>query len=526
VFEQVANMNFAALLKEHFPDGLPGEEGTNQDEESPGFNYSDLGNAERLVHYHGKDLRYCHQWGKWLIWDKTHWKEDITGEIVRKSKDTVKRIYQEASEETDKKERRMLAAHAMRSEAEGKIRAMISLAKSEAEIHVTTDELDADHWKLNCLNGVIDLKTGKLMPHKREYMMTKIAPVNYEQSATCPTWEAFLHKIMGGKEELIEFLQRSVGYSLTGDISEHVMFILYGSGRNGKSTFANTIRDMLGGYADQANPESFMVKKNESSISNDIASLKGLRLVSTAEGEEGKRLAESLVKQITGGEPLKARFLRQEHFTFAPQFKLWFSTNHKPNIRGTDNGIWRRLCLIPFAVTIPTGEVDKSLPDKLKAEYAGILNWAIEGCTKWQKDGLKIPEEVQAATESYRGEMDALGAFIDECCITNPLAKVLVKDLYEVYEEWCEEGGEYTVKKRVLSQKLQDRGFKVERGTGNKMFCFGLGLQSEVPVTDSYQRTKEPENKVTPFNKGQKKVTDIIEQPTVSSVGFFEEGEL
>ncbi|EMI11236.1 DNA primase family protein [Anoxybacillus gonensis] len=469
------------------------------------FKNTDLGNAERLVCRHGQNIRYNHVFGKWYIWDGKRWGEDKKKQIKQLAKDTVRNIYKEAHEEEDADKRKALSEHATRSESRTRIEAMISLA--ESEVPILPDDMDRDIWLFNCQNGVIDLKTGELLPHSREYLMTKISPVSYDPKAECPTWIKFLEDIMQDdegnvKHELIEFLQKAIGYSLTGDTSEQVLFFLYGTGRNGKSTFVNTIKEILGDYGKQTNADTFTVKKSDR-VNNDIAALKGARLVAATESEEGARLAESLVKQLTGGEPILARFLHQEFFEFVPQFKIFFTTNHKPVIRGGDEGIWRRIRLIPFTVTIPPEKLDKDLPQKLRAEMPGILRWAVEGCLKWQREGLGNPKEVQEATQSYKDEMDTLGNFIKENCVIVPSAKCVVSELYKEYTEWCEDNGEFVLSRTKFNRKIEERGFKKERSTGGHFYFFGIGLRDNTYL-NSYSSNSEQseviEEKKTKFS--------------------------
>lgn len=448
-----------------------------------GFNLTDMGNAERLVEQHGQDLRYCHLWKLWLIWDGRRWVQDITAEIKRKAKAVVRNIYGEAKNSTDEKARALLAKHAVRSESDAKIKAMISLAESESGIPVTPDELDTNPMLLCCLNGIIDLRTGELREHKKGDLITKISPVTYDTQATCPTWDQFLNRIMDGNERLIEFLQRIIGYSLTGDTSEQCLFFMYGTGANGKSTFLSVISDLLGDYAKQTDFTTFMQQKHDS-VRNDLARLKGARLVSSVEVESGKQLAEVVVKQITGGDVIVARFLHREFFEFSPTFKIFIAANHKPAIWGTDHAIWRRIHLVPFTVTIPPEEQDKKLPEKIKLEMMGIFRWAIEGCLKWQRNGLDVPQEVEAATEDYREEMDILGGFLRDSCVLEPGHSVRAKDLYQKYTDWCESNGESAVKQRTFGRKLKERGLKNKKSTGGFVWWFGIGIVDEVDDSD------------------------------------------
>jgi putative DNA primase/helicase len=476
----------------------------------PWFRNTDLGNANRLIHYFGHDLRFCKKFGSWYIWNGKRWDKDDTGEIERKAIDAVLNIYKEALEEEDEK-RVALMKHGTASESRQKISNMVSLAQNLKEVIVTPDELDADHWKLNCENGVIDLKTGKLLQHDRKNLMTRVITANYDPNAECPVWETFIDRIMQDDKgnvriDLVEFLQKAVGYALTGDISEQVMFVLHGAGRNGKSTFINTIKDLLGDYARQASTETFVTKQNTGNANTDIARLKGSRLVSAVESEQGKRLAESLVKQLTGGEPITARFLYQDEFEFKPSFKIFFTTNHKPEIRGTDKGIWRRIKLIPFTVTIPTEEVDTKLDEKLKKELPGILRWAVEGCLKWQRQGLEEPKEVREATEGYREEMDVLLHFVKDCCVINPRTKVASKNLYQEYTKWCEDNGEYAIKQRKFIEQLKE-GYPIQEArmpdkSGSRGWQ-GIGLMRETDITDGkngsmfFEREKPIEGAIT-----------------------------
>ena len=442
---------------------------------------SDQGNAMRLVHRHGKDLLYCHPWRKWLIWDGRRWRVDDTAEVFRRAKETIRSIYDEAAKAADENERKALAKHALKSEGEPRIRHMIKLAESEPGIPVTPNELDADRWLLNCWNGTLDLRTGELREHRREDRITKLVPVDYDPEATAPTWDAFLQRIMDGNEDLIAFLQRAVGYSLTGDVSERVLFFLYGGSDNGKSTFLETVRALLGDYA-QTTPTETLLAKRGGNIPNDVARLRGARFVSASESEEGKRLNEPLIKELTGGDTICARFLHAEFFEFKPQCKIWLATNHKPVVRGTDKAIWNRIKLIPFAVTIPEAEQDKRFGEKLKPELAGILAWAVRGCLEWQENGLGVPSEVKRATESYREEMDILGNFIKDCCVVGHTAEVTAKDVYNAYVEWCKANGEPPISKKAFGQCLKERGFVPGR-TGKARVWRGIGLLDVDTVT-------------------------------------------
>ncbi|MEH7105724.1 phage/plasmid primase, P4 family [Bacillus velezensis] len=447
----------------------------------PTFHLTELGNAERIVYYHGKNIRYCNEL-EWLIWNGKMWQEDSKRKIEAITAQTLRAIYGEAQATEDGYRKKQLNDWAKKCERRN-IR-MNTILDARPMVSVRKQELDSHKYLFNCENGVIDLKTGELLPHDRDLLFTKISPVAYEKDADCPNWKAFMESIFIDEEgnpnyEIIEFLQKAIGYSLTGETTEQVMFFLFGNGRNGKSTFINTVQQLLGDYGRQTNSDTFIKKKNDSSINNDIARLDGARFVSAVESEEGQQLSESLVKQITGGEKMSARFLRQEYFEFTPEFKVFFTTNHKPIVKGSDEGIWRRIRLVPFTVTIPKEKVDKQLPQKLAAEMPGILRWAVEGCLMWQKEGLTEPEDIRKATEGYREDMDILGPYMEERCILHPTTKVEAKELYKDYKDWCFENDEIELKNRAFYRQLEIRGFKKYRGNYNKNYFDGIGLIKE-----------------------------------------------
>jgi P4 family phage/plasmid primase-like protien len=438
---------------------------------------TDLGNAERFADQYGDVARYCYEWRCWFVWDGCRWSRD-SALVERWAKKTVRSIYGEASRAQDEEQAKAIAKHAVRSEGQKQIRAMLDLARSEFGIPISAEELDTDPMLLTVLNGTLDLRTGKLLPHNPEHCITKLAPVAFDPSATCPVWEGFLARISDGNESLQRFEQRAAGYSLSGDVSERCIFFLYGTGANGKSTFLETLRDLLGDYATRAPSETLMVKR-DGAIPNDIARLRGSRFVMCSETEDGRRLSEALVKDMTGNDAISARFLHAEFFEFRPQFKIWLATNHRPIIKGTDEAIWDRLRIIPFEVRIPPEERDKHLLVKLKQEASGILNWALDGCLTWQKCGLGEPDEVRGATDAYRQDMDTLGSFLEERCEVGAHSQVSAAAIYGNYKNWCESTGENPMAQRALGLKLGERGFKRTRGTGGRYLWEGVGLKNE-----------------------------------------------
>jgi putative DNA primase/helicase len=452
---------------------------------------TDLGNARRVVARHGHDLRFVHPWKTWLTWDGRRWAEDLTAEVVRRVKETQGALYDEAvkrlkdlrgasddAEEAAAEQKRLreLLAHAMKWEDARAIARTLELMKSEPGVPLLPGDLDQDPFLLNVLNGTLDLRTGHLLPHRRERLLTKLAPVSYDPGAACPLWLRFLDRIMDGNRDLVTYLQRVVGYALTGDVSEQALWFLYGVGANGKSTFLTTILALLGDYAMQAVSELLMVKAHEAHPT-ERADLFGRRFVATIETEAGKRLAEALMKQMTGGDRVRARKMHKDFFEFAPTHKILLAANHKPVIRGTDHAVWRRIKLVPFTVTIPDEEKDKALPEKLKGELPGILAWAVRGCLDWQTYGLGEPEDVRQATDAYRAEQDLVAAFVAECCFTHPSARATPTALYNAYCAWS---GDKLLTQRAFGDRLEGLGFGRDR-TNSGRFHRGLGVRVDDP---------------------------------------------
>ncbi len=449
--------------------------------ESPeSYPRTDFGNAERFAAQHGSNVRFCHTWGKWLIWNGKCWKIDETNRICQLAKETVRKMYAETPMIADDDRRKAASKHALASESAGRIQAMLSLARTEQGLGITTKMLDAEPWLFNVQNGTIDLKTGSLREHAREDLLTKSAPVAYSPDARCPEWFNFLDRIMAGSPGLIAYLQKFTGYCLTGDTREKCFVVAHGPGDSGKTIFTVTISGMLGDYAQETPVETLMVK-DRGAIPNDVARLKGARLVTASEGELGQRLAESQIKRFTGGDTVPARFLNQEWFEFTPEFKLLLSTNHKPKIRGADSAIWNRVHLVPFQVVIPKSEqIPRTIMlDRLRREWPGILKWAVEGCLLWQKEGLEKPEEVKMATDNHKADSDIIGGFVSDCCLLDPLAKCQTVKLYAHYQSWCFDNAEEPIKIRTFGSALEERGLKRTRvGRKADKGFLGIGLIS------------------------------------------------
>jgi len=453
------------------------------------LNLTDAGNGERFQAHVGQRFAFCHAWGCWLHHDGVRWQRDGNGEATRAALGTLRAMAGEAEKVPDPDHRGELLKHSLDSESSARLTALLTLGS--AMLPVSAEDLDRDPDLLNVTNGTLDLRTGELRPHDRDDWITRVSPVAYDADAACPLWEGFLHRVMGGNQRLIAFLQRAVGYSLTGHTNEQVLLLLYGVGANGKSTFLETMRALLADYSAITDFNTFL-KRDSEGARNDLARLVGTRFVSAVEAEAGKPLAEALVKQLTGGDTITARFLFKEFFDFKPQFKIWLAANHKPGIHGSDHGIWRRIRLVPFTITIPEPERDPRLTQKLATELPGILAWAMRGCLDWREHGLGVPEEVRAATAAYQEEMDALGGFLDERCVAEDGALATAKEIYAAYTTWCEANGDKPRAQKTIGICLRDKGFAQAKGSRGVRCWRGLRLRREgEAVPDGVWRVAE-----------------------------------
>ncbi len=437
---------------------------------------TDLGNARRFAADHQHRLRYVVQRRRWLVWRDGRWREDDDGEHDRAAKHTAETMLADAIT-LDGDKRKHAIKHALDSQEAPRLRRMLDLAGTEIELALKVELLDADPWTLSTANGTLDLRTGTLRPHDPADLISIGTEIPYQADATCPRWQRFLLEVFDGDEELVDFVRRAIGYSLTGDTREHVLFVLHGAGANGKTTFIETIKRLLGGLAATAAFDTFTRVRGDRGPRNDLARLHRARLVAAAESGEGRRLDEATVKQITGGDTVAARFLYGEHFEYRPQFKLWLATNHRPKVDGDDDAIWRRIRLIPFAVSF-RGREDRQLEQTLAAELLGILTWAIHGCLDWQKHGLGSAQAVENATLDYREAEDVLGAFVAERCHVGPDLACDASTLRDAYEGFCRELGEKPQGASALGRALAKRGYALERTRNSRRY---RGLD---PVTD------------------------------------------
>jgi putative DNA primase/helicase len=439
-------------------------------------NLTDLGNMERLVARHGQDFRYSKASG-WIRWSGKSWEIDATGKINEAAYDTARMIRAEIrtyskDDENLAEIKKAIIAWSKASEARARLDAMVALAQSDSTIACRLEDFDRNPNLFNCSNGTLDLRNGDFRPHDRNDLLTNISAVTYDATARCPRWDRFILEIMGGDQQMADFLQRAVGYTLTGLTTEQCLFILWGTGSNGKSTFIETIRYVLGSYSQTADFQTFMAKRfgPQGGPSSDIAKLRGARMVSATEAEEGQRLAESLIKQITGGDTISACFKFKEHFEFRPQLKLWLLTNHKPQIVGTDEGIWRRIRLIPFNRKF---EKDDKLAELLISEAPGILRWAVEGVAQWRKHGLMEPQIVKDATTGYRADEDIIMRFIQSECEVGKGFQTPSRKLYDTFKRWAQDNHEVEMSERKFAESMKEHGYSKDRKPSG-IFYFGL----------------------------------------------------
>lgn len=438
---------------------------------------SDLGNGARLARDFGNDIRYAADEDRWYVWDGARFSGEMGHvRLERLAKAATRAIYLDAAKEPDDAMARQMAAWALKSQSLSRLRAMIEVARSERGIAVGTDDFDRDADLLNCPNGTVDLRTGSLRAHRREDLITKLAGVDFDPVATCPTWDRFVSRAMLGDQLMVDYLRRLVGYMATGQTIEHVFPIFFGGGANGKSTFVNTVSMALGQYARATHPSTLMERANDrGGLEPEVIKLIGARFVSAVESNDGKRLDEGRIKAITGGDRLSARTLHSEPIEFSPTFKMLLATNHRPTIRGTDQGIWRRVHLVEWHWQIPADEQNTRFGDELAQELPGILAWIVRGAVDWYAGGLAAPPKVLAATAAYRSAMDALATFLDEACVVAPHVRVGARDLLSAYRQWAERNGERDLTQRALGLALSDRGFGQER-TASARYWRGIGL--------------------------------------------------
>lgn len=453
---------------------------------------TDVANAARFVLSKGKDFLYCGAHGGIMVWDGRRWACDTTLKAVAAAKEVALDILDEAKKAKGDNERERLAKHAVISQRQERLGAMVNLARPE--LAVAAEDLDADDWLLNLYNGTVDLRTGELREHRREDRLTMQARTTFDNGAECPLWEATLTRIMSGNAGMIQFLQRVFGMCLTGDVREQNLFIFHGQGSNGKSVVLDTVSSLLGDYSAEAAPD-LLIHRANSEHATEYADLCGRRLVIASESEEGGRMRVELVKRLTGNTTIKGRFMREDFFSFKRTHKLVLATNNRPRVPESSHAIWRRIKLIPFNVTIPDADQDKDLLAKLKAEWPGILQWIIAGCLAWQKEGLRIPESVTKASNEYREDEDTLTEFIEAKCIVSASANVSKADLFDAYTAWIAEiKDRFPMSRRALYERLlkhaEVKPSEWWNGHGKTRGFSGIGLaaQGDTPREESWQK--------------------------------------
>jgi len=433
---------------------------------------TDQAYAEELSRTVGENIKYRPgiKTGIWYVYDGMRWAPSDGGGVIPMVTAMARQRYLKAAESKSTDERLRMMKEALHLESLKVAQNIVGMAATLPELRATSDDFDLDPYLLNVQNGTVNLRTGELRKHERSDLLTKLIPIEYDPQAGCPVFEGFLNTIFDGDAERIAYVQRAAGYTLTGVFNEQVMFIATGTGSNGKTTFLNAIQSVMGPYAVKMSASTLLASKNGGDAArNDVSTLEGCRLAACSESGLGRRLNEEWVKELTGGEKIKAKKLYLDLYEVDPTWKIWLATNHKPSVRGTDHAIWRRLKVIPFNVTIPDEAQDKGLPDKLLTELPGILAWMVRGCLEWQRCGLMEPKVVSDEGAKYRQEMDFVATFIDECCVIEPDAWVPTDVLYQKYSRWAEESREPQITKRMLSDRLAEKGFIPRQATtGNR----------------------------------------------------------
>jgi putative DNA primase/helicase len=434
---------------------------------------TELGFARRLVEKHGEQLRYVVPWNRWLVWNGTTWSPDTDGHVHRCMKLIAREVHTILIR--GKAPDDMIRA-AKRAESSSGVKGALTLAATEPEIAITPDRLDAHPYLLNCSNGVVDLRTGDRLDHDPALLLTKMAGAAYEPDAEGAEFAKFLKRIQPD-EDMRLFIRRLLGLSLEGKVMTHILPIFYGDGANGKSTLTDAVMHALGDYADAADPDLLRARTFDAHPTG-VADLFGLRLALLHESDAGHRLAEGTVKRLTGGDRLKARRMREDFWSFEPSHTFVMLTNHKPIVGGTDEGIWRRLRLVPFEVIIPGAERDESLGEKLADEAGAILAWLVAGHLDWRKNGLAEPGKVTEATQAYRAESDPLGRFLDERCLCMSALHVGSSELFGIYEKWCAAEREDPGTPKALADSLKAKGFESYKSHG-LMRWRGIGMAAE-----------------------------------------------
>jgi putative DNA primase/helicase len=454
------------------------------------YHLSDLGNAQRLVAAFGADMRYCEPLGGWRVWDGRRWAPNETGQVERMAQKVTGQLLMDAVAVTDLAEQRLLTKHALGSESAYRQRAMLTLAQSQEPVAVRAQLFDADPWLLNVANGILDLRTGELGPHRRDAMATKLAPVVFDPDAQDPVFEQYLRDATGGDADFAAYLQRAAGYTLTGLTDEEAVFLVLGPGATGKSTLVEALLATLGDYAYKASFETFLAQRHNGGPRPDLIRMRGARLVAAVESPRGRRLAEAEVKELAGGDSVTARDLYRSPVTFKPTFKLWLATNHAPTMDDDDTALWRRIRRLPFEHVVAEERRDPEVKRYLADPGGGgpaVLAWAVKGALDWQERGLQSCARVRRATAELRAEFDPIAEFLETCCVVGPGAEVPAGDLRTAYEQWASDWGAKPIDNREWGKRLRALGCESSspRRDGRQVRVWqGIGLLTEDGVTD------------------------------------------
>jgi putative DNA primase/helicase len=441
----------------------------------PVIPFSDEALAQAFGERYAHDLRYCEKFGQWFEWDGCRWRADEKRRVFTLARILCRQQSNLAASTIDNQSTAAKLAHKVASA--GAVAAVVNLSRADPQLATAQEDWDADLWLLNTPGGMVDLKTGRLRPHDRKALCSKVTAVT--PGGDCPLWRRFLDQVTASDVKLQAYLQRLVGYALTGDISAQAMAFLYGTGGNGKGVFLGTLTAILADYASVAPMETFTSSPNDRHPT-DLAMLRGARLVTAQETEEGRQWSENRIKALTGSDPISARFMHRDFFTYIPQFKLLMAGNHKPGLRSVDEAMRRRFNLIPFTVAIPPAQRDPQLAEKLKAEWPGILAWAVEGCLEWQRIGLCPPPVVLDATQEYFEDEDSFGRWLGECCTPDPHAQEATRDLYSAWKAWAERSGLAPGSEPKFRAALKAQGYEAKRLPGPNVSGFvGIRLNRQ-----------------------------------------------
>lgn len=477
-----------------------------------GYRASDVGNAQRLIDAAEGRLRYVHLWQRWIVYTGGKWVLDAGDALVTQvAKRVARSLYMAALDTEGEELRKRMFAHAARCEKASAIRDMIRLARAIPGVIITHEELDARPWLLNVADGTIDLRTGAIRPHDPADLLTKQAPVSYDPDATAPLWTACLETWLPD-ETVRSFLQRAVGSGATGHPVE-ALIVNTGHGGNGKSKFYGAITQVLGEYVVVPHKSLMTVERHEPHPTV-IASLCGARMLIAAETRDGDRLNETSVKNLTGTDQLRARRMQENEWSFWPTHTAFMHTNHDPRIRGTDDGIWRRIKIVPWQVKIRKEAIDEHLLTKLAREAPGILNWIVSGARQWAQDGLDEPEAVTVATDAYRASEDHLGRFLTDCCEVDKRYEVTTGHLRHRYEKWCATEGETAWSPQGFGRAMTARGFDSGRvGRAKIRVWCGLRLAEETPGQSGRRPDAGGSASSFPIDPPY---TDLLDKPSAS----------